>query len=525
MHIDARLIDDQSIIEGDICIIGAGAAGISIALEWANTPYKVLLLEGGGFDYDDKVQELYNGKLTGQPYYPMKASRLHYFGGSTGHWGGMCSTFDDIDFVKRDWVEHSGWPIKLNDIAPFYPRAHPILDLGPYEWDVKYWQKQNPSLKKLPLDENVIWSKMWQFSPPTRFGTKFKDAVVGAKNIHLYTYANVVDITAAENISTVKEVVIKNYAGKQHTVRAKYFVMACCSIQNSRLLLASNKQAPAGLGNQNDVVGRYFMEHPQIESGELWLVNSDKLELYAMQKGTKARAELAISEKKQEELKVLNATVALSPLEFTKNKVSTITSWSEDDPRKSLDSFKKQYSNLDKRSFFERHFMPSKLYKAYGLLTRIEQAPNPMSRVVLSSEKDALGVPRANLNWKLSPIDKKTVTKLNELLGQQVGAAGIGRVRLPDFMLNEKDDTIPTELISGGWHHLGTTRISDDPKKGVVDANCRVHGINNLFIAGASCFPTGGAVNPTLMAVALSLRLSDYIKEKIKNNNGELVNT
>jgi choline dehydrogenase-like flavoprotein len=516
MHIDARLIDDQSIIEGDICIIGAGAAGITMALEWVNTPYKVILLEGGGFEYDDKVQELYNGKLTGQPYYPMKASRLHYFGGSTGHWGGMCSTFDEIDFVKRDWVANSGWPIKLADIASFYPRAHPVLDLGPYEWDVKYWQKQNPAFKSLPLDENVIWNKMWQFSPPARFGTKFKETILAAKNIYLYTYANAVDITATENVAAVKEITVKNYTGKQHKVKAKFYVMACCSIQNSRLLLASNKQRAAGLGNENDNVGRYFMEHLEIQSGEMWLTESNKLMQYKMEQGTKARAELAISEKKQVELKIMNGTIALAPLEFAKNRISNISMWSDDDPRKSLDSFVKKFSALDKRNFFERHFMPSKLYSAYGLLTRIEQEPNPLSRVVLSNEKDSLGVPRANLNWKLSPIDKKTVCKANELLGQQIGAAGIGRVRVPDFMSNEKDDTIPTHLISGGWHHMGTTRMSENPKDGVVDANCKVHSVNNLYVAGSSCFATGGAVNPTLTVVAISLRLSDYLKEQIK---------
>ena len=138
MHVDARTLDNHSTIEGDICIIGAGAAGISMALEWEGSPYKIILLEGGGFEYDDKVQELYNGKLTGQPYYPMKSSRLHYFGGSTGHWGGMCSTFDDIDFEQRHWVEHSGWPIKREEIAKFYPRSHPILDLGPYEYSAGY---------------------------------------------------------------------------------------------------------------------------------------------------------------------------------------------------------------------------------------------------------------------------------------------------------------------------------------------------------------------------------------------------
>ncbi|HQW93428.1 MAG TPA: FAD-dependent oxidoreductase, partial [Ferruginibacter sp.] len=349
MHIDARTLDNQSVIEGDICIIGAGAAGISIALDWENTPYKVILLEGGGFEYDDRVQELYNGKITDHPYYPMKASRLHYFGGSTGHWGGMCSEFDDIDFVKRDWVENSGWPIKREDIAAFYPKAHEILDLGINEWDVSYWEKQNKGYKRLPLDEKVIWSKMWHLSKPTRFGEKYKDAVVKAKNIHLYTYANVVDINVTENIKSVKQVTVKNYAGKEHTVKARYFILACCAIQNSRILLACNKQAAAGLGNENDLVGRYFMEHVEIKTGELWLNNSDPLLLYKMDLVTRIYAELAISPQKQEELKVLNGTVSLMPLDLAKNTIPSVKLWSNEDPRKSLDTFHK-YNNLDKRN-------------------------------------------------------------------------------------------------------------------------------------------------------------------------------
>ena len=131
MHIDARNLANNSVIQGDICIIGAGTAGISIALEWINTPYKVILLEGGGFEYDDKVQELYNGKITGQKYYPLKSARLHYFGGTTGHWAGMCAPFDEIDFKKRDWVPNSGWPINRKDLDPFYARANKTLQVGP----------------------------------------------------------------------------------------------------------------------------------------------------------------------------------------------------------------------------------------------------------------------------------------------------------------------------------------------------------------------------------------------------------
>lgn len=512
MHIDARSIDNNSVIEGDICIVGTGAAGISMALKWKDSPYKVILLEGGGFEYDDQVQELYNGKLTGHPYYPMKSSRLHYFGGTTGHWGGMCSTFDDIDFVKRDWVPHSGWPITRAAFAEFYPEAGSILDLGPAEWNIDYWQKQNPKFVPLALDANVIWSKIWQFSPPTRFGKKYKDTIVNAKNIHLYTYANVVDINAVENVSAVQSLTLKNHAGKQHTVKAKFFVLACCAIQNSRLLLASNKQAPKGLGNDNDIVGRFFMEHPEIKSGELWLKTADPMELYKF--GGKTRAELAVSPEKQKEYQVLNGTVAMAPLDIVRKQIPAVKTWQQEDPRRSLDTFGTYAGNAHRKNIFQR-ILSSESTQAWGFLTRIEQTPNPDSRVTLSTEKDSLGVPRATLNWQMSPLDKKSVRIINELVGQQVGKAGIGRVKLADFLTDESTDAMPDDT-SGGWHHMGTTRMSDDPKTGVVDADCKIHGIDNLYVAGSSCFVTGGAVNPTLTVVAISLRLATHLKDKIK---------
>ncbi len=516
MHIDARQLDNGSLIEGDICIVGTGAAGISIALDWIDSGYKVILLEGGGFDYDDQVQELYNGKLTGQPYYPMKSSRLHYFGGSTMHWGGMCAMFDELDFEKRDWVPHSGWPIKLQDIAAHYPKANDILDLGPYEWDVEYWTKKDPKMIPLPLDKNVVWNKMWHFSPPTRFGTKYKDTLVNAKNIHLYTYANVVDITAGENVKNIQSVTVKNHAGRTHTVKAKYFILACCSIQTARLLMASNKQAPAGLGNDRDLVGRYFMEHPELKTGELWLTKTDELKLYQIEK---VRAELAFHPQVQKEFQLLNGTVALNPLPLVKNVKANVQTWNEDDPRKSLKKNQDDYGTTPKRNFFQKVMdkisppKEEKSFQSYELYTRIEQAPNPDSRVVLSDEIDALGVPRANLHWSMQPIDKYTVRKLNTLVGQLVGEAGIGRVRLYDFLLNEKDQSMP-DFTSGGWHHIGTTRMSDTPQTGVVDKDCKVFGLDNLYIAGSATFPTAGAINPTFTVVAISLRLSEHIKKE-----------
>jgi choline dehydrogenase-like flavoprotein len=515
MHIDARNLEKENFIEGDICIIGAGAAGISIALEFLNTPFKVVLLEGGGFEYEERVQELYDGKTTGQPYYPLKASQLHYFGGTTGHWGGYCSPFDPIAFSKRDWVDKSGWPISKETLIPYYKRACPILDIGEYDFDVGYWQKKDPTLIPLPFDEQVAWTKIWKFSPPTRFGTKYQDTIVNAKNIHLYTYANVVDITTNDSISKVKSVTFKNYAGKQAIVSARHFILACAGIQNPRILLASNKQAPKGLGNDNDLVGRYFTEHVEFKSAELWLNHKSELKLYMILQ-PRVQGEIAIMPKIQEEYKILNGIVSFTPLDYARQMPPYIQLWNTPDPRvneeRTRAAMKKTTGTILHRILEKFKPAQSKLmHQAFQVSIRLEQAPNPLSRVTLSTEKDELGMPRASLNWAFTRLEKKSVRRIYEIIGQQAGISGIGRVRLMEELWDEKDETLP-ETASGGWHLMGTTRMSEDPKNGVVDADCKIHGIQNIFIAGGSCFPTGAAVNPTFSIVALSLRLADHIK-------------
>ncbi len=512
MHIDARNLDNDTLIEGDVCIVGAGAAGVSIALDWIGSSHKVILLEGGGFEYDDKVQDLYSGQTTGQKYYPLRSSRLHMFGGTTGHWAGMCAPFDPIDFLERDWVPHSGWPITREDLDPFYQRAQEKLELGPHPYELSYWQKRDPAMIPLPLDEKAVWNKMWQFSPPTRFGEKYRDTIVNARNIHLYTYANLTDITANDEVSEIRELTVENYTGKSHRVKARYYVLACGAIQNARMLLASNRQAPNGLGNQHDLVGRFFMEHLEIKSAELWFTEPHPMNLYIFTFGeSQARAELAISAEKQSEFRILNGTASFTPLTVARNQQPLIDVWTNEDPRKSLDNLLRSFTEA------EEGYDPDadlQINRAYELFTRIELAPNPASRVTLDTERDALGVPRAKLNWELTSLEKRSIRKMYEIIGQQVGLAGSGRVKMMDYLWDENDESWPS-YAGGGWHHMGTTKMSDDPEKGVVDANCKVHGIDNLFVAGSSCFATAGAPNPTLTVVALSLRVSDHVKARL----------
>ena len=507
-------------LEADLCIVGAGAAGISMALEWVNSPLKVLLLEGGGFDFEPAMQDLYRGDIVGQPYYPLQAARLHYFGGTTGHWAGFCSTYDAIDFEKRSWVPHSGWPIRREELDPFYARAQRVLDLGPYEYAANDWVKRDKDLTPLPLDPNVVWTKMWQFSPPTRFGTKYRDAIVNARNVHLYTHANVCEVEANEGLTAVQGLRVRTFDGKEYDVRARCYVLACSTIQNARLLLASNRRATAGLGNAHDLVGRYFMEHLEMPGGELVLAKpqSTKMKMYALQFGaTKARGELALTPRVQREHGILNGTASLEPgwlgeevkstFQFFNPKVlAAFMAW-ERGGRRGPPPF----------ALIERPPAPTRPPgppRFFHLATRQEQAPNPDSRVTLSTERDALGMPRVKLDWRLTELDKRSIRAYYKLLGQEVGRSEVGRVQLRDWLLSDDDLTWPS-FLSGGWHHMGTTRMHTDPRQGVVDADCRVHGLGNLYVAGPAVYPTAGSANPTLTLVALSLRLSDHLRAKL----------
>jgi len=519
MHIDIRNLENGTLIEGDICIVGAGAAGISIALQWINTRHKVILLEGGGFNYEAQMQDLYRGQIIGQPYYPLESARLHYFGGTTGHWGGFCAPMDPIDFEHRDWVPHSGWPISLDDLHPYYARAQRLAELGPYQYDPAWWEQQDPDVKQLPLDPGLIRTKMWQFSPPTKFGNRYRDQIVNATNLHLYTYANVCEIIANDSLAHVQELRLGSLDGKQHRVQARHYILACGAIQNTRLLLASNRQRQAGLGNAHDLVGRFFMEHVEMPIADLALARPLALKMYLLHYGqTKSRGELALTDELQTSNQCLNGSASLKPGITGDHTQGTFQEFS---PEVLAQHRTVQYTgtepvtNTSAPPAAPTQSQALTRFRSFILSTRHEQSPNPNSRVTLMDDTDALGVPRVKLDWQLTELDKRSIRLFAQSLGQQFGRSNLGRVKVMDWLLDEDNSGWPS-FLSGGWHHMGTTRMHDDPKQGVVDANCQIHGMDNLYVAGSSVFPTGGSCNPTLSLLALSLRLSDHLQEKFE---------
>lgn len=473
MHVDAELVKDKSAFATDVCIVGAGAAGITIAKAFKNSRIEVMLLESGGLEYEHETQSLYEGEITGLPYRPLTAARLRYFGGTTGHWSGWCAPLDPIDFAQRDWIPHSGWPISYGDLEPWYRRAQDICQLGPFEYQAEYWEEKS-ALRRLQLSPDTVSTKILQFSPPTRFGSVYRQEITDSANISLCTHANITNIQTNATASHVTGIEASTLGHKKIAVRAKQYVLAMGGMENPRVLLLSNDVIPQGLGNQNGLVGRYFMEHPAIETSSMMLSDERTVEFHFY------RDERSF-------LPLFGITPAAQKAKQIGNYSSIL--WS----RKVMEG--------------------SRGGTIFPMDARIEQVPNPNSRITLDADKkDALGQPKIRFHWQLSEFDKRTIRVAEQLIANQLGRLQIGRLQMPDWLVAE-DNAWPS-VLRGPCHHMGTTRMSVSPKAGVVNADCRVHGIDNLYIAGSSVFPTAGTANPTMTIVALASRLASHLRNK-----------
>src|SRR5215217_4218733 len=238
MFVDARTIPKDAIIEADICIIGAGAAGITLARQFSGQPFRVIILESGGLKPDSATQSLYTGKSTGLPYYPLETARLRMFGGTTNHWGATCRPFSPIDFEARDWVPNSGWPIQLDDVQPYYERARQICWVGSPDWNLADWQ-QRDRLPVLPLEGSRVASRVAQVVPVAErsFAKHYRDDLDHATNVTTYLNANVTQIVANDEVSTVTEVHVACLSGNTFSVKARTFILAAGGMENPRILL------------------------------------------------------------------------------------------------------------------------------------------------------------------------------------------------------------------------------------------------------------------------------------------------
>ncbi|HEY6609410.1 MAG TPA: GMC oxidoreductase [Candidatus Limnocylindria bacterium] len=562
MMIDARSLADGESITADLCIVGAGAAGIALAMALADAPFRTVILESGDLALEADTQRLNEGTNSGLDYFPLVGTRLRYFGGTTNHWGGTCRPFDEADLAGTDGVPDTTWPITLDDIAPYYDEAGRIAQLESSDWDVDSWADQS-RFGPLPLDPDAIETRVALIVDPARrsFNRVHAAEVEDARAVTTYLNANVIEVRLSDDHATVRDLVVAT-PGRTFSVAAQRFVLAAGGIENPRILLASNRQQPDGVGNGEGLVGRYFMEHPRFIGGIIEPigegVNVSFYEQHTVD-GSRVLGYLALAESLRRSEGLVDVQMRLLPIltdphqrarrsndvealrrlverargdsdggslaEDAGSVLDDLTSWrrllvpggglpvpqpdlvrivSEASPEQ-LDALLPEFFG-DIAVFGYGEISGSPPLSTIEISTRIDQAPNPDSRVTLGTDRDAFGMPRPNLDWQLSRIDRESVDRAMEVLGQELGRTGTGRLRL-----RLPEDGWPSDL-EGGYHHMGTTRMSADPVRGVVDADCRVHGVSNLYVAGSSTFTTGGSATPTLTLIALALRLADHLR-------------
>lgn len=516
---DARVLEDGALIEADLAIVGSGPAGLSIAQQFAGGPVRVVVIESGGFSADAAASDLNEVENTGVWRKPNQWDvRNRIFGGSSHTWWGRCRSFDAIDYERRDWVANSGWPLTASDMEKYVALASRAMRIGPDAYDDRLWELLGIPPADAGVDRGLLHSCFWQFAHGRddamdfmRFGPEF--LALEAPNVEVLTNATVTRIVTGEAGRNLTALQVRATPDTSITVRPKTAVLAAGGIENARLLLASE------IGG--DAVGRYLMDHPRTTIGEFTgkaaRATMDRFGYFQLRHGGAAHFYVhgfALSPEVQRREGLLNC--AAFPTEFRADDdpwdaiKRLITRTSASVPRDVLAAVKSPglvLAGLSQRLLRGRN-VTHKLDKlVFDCL--IEQVPDPDSRVTLSDRTDRFGVPLPRVHWRISAQERLSAMRLGELLASELARAGGERMELPEWIRASQPEAATFIDVA---HPTGTTRMADDPAEGAIDRNGQVHGVDGLYVAGSSVFPTAGHANPTLMIVAMALRLSEWLK-------------
>tara|TARA_Y100000741_G_scaffold361387_1_gene345253 strand:- start:964 stop:2592 length:1629 start_codon:yes stop_codon:yes gene_type:complete len=534
-------IPNNKTYEADLCLVGSGPASLTILNFLKKTNLKIIVIPGGRFNFDKKNQDLYKGIICKNSYHePLAENRFREFGGTGNYWGGRCVPLDKIDFKKRKWVKNSGWPIKFEEIKKFYKQASNFLNISNYNEKTNFYKKDIKEIIEKMDGEFLSSKKLESWSPILNFKRKFlktikKDNILLIDNSHL--------IKINTNKNKVKNLLCKSL-NKSFKVKCKEYVLGCGGIENARILLNSkNKFYPKGVGNTNDLVGRYYMAHHSGIFFNIDPINRKKLlHDYFKDNNIYLRNRWWLNEKFQKRKKIGNSIFFLTYTINSEDMGAQGKLFETLILLKKIISNKKNFINwkiiiqLTKILFnfyvlkyiikfaylrFEKNRIPSVLpnssSKNFGLYHQIEQTPHYNSRLILDKKKDSFGQNLIKLDLKFNNLDINTILKSHEYLIKRINKYKFGNVS-QQYNKDKLTKLFKQKIkkFNSMAHHMGTTRMNSSNKKGVVDKNLKVHGIKNLFIIGSSVFPTGGHANPTYTIIALSIRLSNFLKNKFK---------
>jgi len=529
---DLRTFDTGKKLSVDLCVVGAGAAGITIAKELLGSGIRVCLVESGGYSEEPDTQTLYQGESVGHMV-TMDEGRYRVFGGSVTRWGGRCAMLDPIDFQSRDWIRNSGWPIEFSTLLPYYARAQPLCNF------LEPWKSNQDDISaaldiELPkFDEQHIKPFVWRYSP---FGYRqhfswaqaYGNLLDADRDTYVLLHANLTAFAGSVDGSSIETITVSSLNNVSMTIGAKAFALCCGGIENVRLLLNAPQNILQKI-NEHDNLGRYFAQHPRgcIATLKTRPDTAKRLQhlftTFFRRRGVQYEIGFSLSEVAQRELRLVNASAAMyydarpeSPWKSgarLKDALRSRTAYKgmARDALNAISDLPSVAANVGRRVLLGQPAIVAD--PLVTVIVDLEQEPNPDSRVTLSAEKDGLGMRRASVDWKISEIERKTARYFNGYIATELNKLGLGQTDASPWLTSNAP--IGNDELYGTYHHIGTTRMSKDPRDGVVNEDCRSHGIDNLYFGGCSVFPTGGHANPTFTIVALAIRLAEHLRARL----------
>lgn len=524
MILDLNEDISEDLLSCDLCIIGSGAAGITIAREFIGLPQRVIVLEAGGESFEARSQEPYQSQVVGLACGGIHEGRARVLGGTTTLWAGQALPLLPVDFQEREWVPSSGWPIDRQELSPFYERAEDVMQIPHATYDAKTWPRRD--FPPPAYNSAKIIPYYTQFTSVPSFAQKYRSDLQQSANITVITHANAISLEANKAGSALREVKVRSFQGKTACVQAKFFSVCCGGIETARLLLASDSVEPHGIGNRHDIVGRFFMDHPGVNVG---IAPQDARRFSRWYdpfraEGIRYVLGMRASEHLQREQRIQNVNASVyypvgenDAVEAAKQLLGALrTPANRLQVPEALAAVARQPGKVAAAIY--RYYVLRQPSSVGSTPPRLgiggEQSPNRESRIVLGADRDSLEMRRSVLDWQLTGDDIRSFEVFATAVSEEWHRLGIAEVNLSDLQLSERANGAGGGFVDAN-HHMGTTRMGNSPQTSVVDAQCRVHGYDNLYIGSSSVFPTGGFSNPTLTIIALCLRLSDEIKRRM----------
>lgn len=545
MILDPNAVDFTRPLRSTVCIVGAGAAGITLACELDAAGIPVLLLDAGPVQGRGEVsQDAYEGSSEGVHATP-RFFRRRGFGGTTAIWGGRCVPYDPIDFEAREHLGATGWPIAYAEVARHYPKAMDYCDAGAFEFDARRaFTKPGDTIPGLESGGGVLTHEIERYSLPTNFGTRYRDRLAASANVSVLGPAQVLRLVRDAGRGRIAALECRaGDTGPVLRVEADRFVLATGGIEATRLLLASG-----GLGNRHDNVGRYYTCHIENFIGTVRPNRpGTAFHFEKTHDGVYARRKLTFDADTQRRERLLNIAFRLHyPNVADARHRSPVLSAVYLARRTLIPEYRRilQYGVgeavqtspvsahlrnvatglpglaafgvdwIRRRTLAERklpYVLVPNADGSYVLEFNAEQTPLRDSRITLGSGADAFGVPRVHVDWRFGDADIDSVCRAYRLLRERIHASGAATLEFNDAGLR---DAVAASVPLGG-HHIGSTRMAALEKDGVVDTNAALFEWPNLHIASSSVFPTSGHANPTLTIVAMAIRLAAHLRAQL----------